>query len=60
MCITPNDNNPKFYFKKMNNIKDSINKNLKLSMGMSQDYQEALMEGSNLIRVGSMLFEKDI
>jgi len=60
MCIPPNDDDSKFYFKKMSIIRNSIDKNLKLSMGMSQDYKEALMEGSDLIRVGSMIFEKDI
>lgn len=57
MCIPPNDNNPLFYFKKMRGLRDSINKNLKLSMGMSNDYIEALVEGSDIIRIGSFLFE---
>jgi uncharacterized pyridoxal phosphate-containing UPF0001 family protein len=29
---------------------------LKLSMGMSQDYKLALREGSDIIRIGSLLF----
>lgn len=29
-----------------------------ISMGMSGDYQIALEEGSNMIRIGTMLFEK--
>ncbi len=57
MCIPPNDNNSLFYFKKMKILRDSINKDLKMSMGMSKDYQQALIEGSDLIRVGSILFE---
>jgi len=32
-------------------------RNLKLSMGMSQDYQIALQEGSNWIRLGTSMFE---
>lgn len=28
-----------------------------LSMGMSQDYREALLEGANVLRIGSLLFE---
>jgi len=56
MCIPPNDNNPKYYFEEMIKIKNNINSNLKLSMGMSQDYSQALLCGSNLIRVGSKIF----
>lgn len=56
MCIPPNDNNPNYYFEKMKKIKDNIDPNLKLSMGMSQDYIEALKCSSNLIRVGSKIF----
>jgi len=37
--------------KKMDNIKMSI-----LSMGMSGDYKEAILEGSTMIRVGSSIF----
>ena len=57
MCIPPNDENPKFYFEEMKKIKNKIDINLKLSMGMSQDYLEALQCGSNLIRVGSKIFK---
>ena len=56
MCIPPNDENSKFYFEEMKKIKNKIDINLKLSMGMSQDYLEALQCGSNLIRVGSKIF----
>lgn len=34
---------------------DNINMNI-LSMGMSGDYKEAILEGSNLVRVGSAVF----
>lgn len=56
MCIPPNHENPEFYFKSMVEIKNSINPNLKLSMGMSNDYITALKYGSNLIRIGSLVF----
>ncbi len=56
MCIPPNDNNPKYYFEEMIKIKNNVNSNLKLSMGMSQDYSQALLCESNLIRVGSKIF----
>jgi len=57
MCIPPLDQPAEFYFKKMVEIKNSVNPNLKLSMGMSNDYKLALDLGSNLIRVGSLLFK---
>jgi len=57
MCIPPNNNNPEPFFNKMLSIRDSLSSSLSLSMGMSSDYQEALKMGSNLIRVGSKIFE---
>ncbi|MBQ3004797.1 MAG: YggS family pyridoxal phosphate-dependent enzyme [Clostridia bacterium] len=35
--------------------RDNINMNV-LSMGMSGDYKEAILEGSNLVRIGSSIF----
>ena len=57
MCIPPNDNNSDKYFEQMVKLKNKINKNLKLSMGMSNDYQQALVSGSDLIRIGSLIFQ---
>ena len=56
MCIPPNTTSVNEYFLEMNKIRKKINPNLKLSMGMSNDYQIALDHHSNLIRVGSMIF----
>ncbi len=56
MCIPPNTRSVKEYFLEMNEIRKKINPNLKLSMGMSNDYQIALDNNSNLIRVGSLIF----
>ena len=56
MCIPPNTRSVKEYFLEMNEIRKKINPNLKLSMGMSNDYQVALENNSNLIRVGSLIF----
>ena len=52
------------YFKKMRLLFEKIN-NLKinnvkmgiLSLGMSHDYKVAIEEGSNLIRIGSLIFD---
>ena len=56
MCIPPNTSYVDEFFFEMNEIRKKINPNLKLSMGMSNDYQIALKRQSNLIRIGSMIF----
>ena len=58
MCIPPNDNESEKYFNLMNKIRDNLNKDLSLSMGMSNDYAKALMAGSNIIRIGSLIFNE--
>ena len=55
MCIPPFEKDSKTYFIKMNEL--SKNLNLKdISMGMSDDYLEAIKHGSTFIRVGSKIF----
>ena len=56
MCIPPFEENPNSYFKKMIELRDNINPKLKLSMGMSNDYEVALSYQSDLVRVGSRIF----
>ena len=56
MCIPPISKLPDSFFTEMLNLKNQINQNLKLSMGMSSDYEVALKTGSDLIRVGSKIF----
>ena len=56
MCIPPNNVDASFYFENMLNLKNKINSNLKLSMGMSNDYFLALRYESNIVRIGSMIF----
>ena len=56
MCIPPNDDEAEKYFKKMIALKNTINADLKLSMGMSNDYKIALANKSNIVRIGSLLF----
>ena len=56
MCIPPLDKDVRIYFEKMKFLRDSLDKKLKLSMGMSNDYEISLNYGSNLIRVGSRIF----
>ena len=57
MCIPPFNKEPYEYFKKMCILRDDINQDLTLSMGMSNDYEIALSFNSNLVRVGSKIFK---
>ena len=57
MCIPPNEENPSYFFQRMVLLRNSIDKSLKLSMGMSNDYNIALDNGSDLIRLGSYIFK---
>ena len=56
MCIPPINNQPDFYFEKMLSLREDLNPKLKLSMGMSNDYEVALKFHSDIIRIGSLLF----
>jgi pyridoxal phosphate enzyme (YggS family) len=59
MCIPPAGLEPSSYFLLMQNLRKKVenrfNINLKLSMGMSDDFQKAIEFGSNEIRVGSAI-----
>ena len=56
MCIPPANVSSDQYFEKMCILRESLNSNLKLSMGMSSDYEVALKFKSDIIRIGSLLF----
>ena len=56
MCIPPISHNPSIYFEKMNELRQSIDPKFKISMGMSNDYETALINHSDLIRIGSRIF----
>ena len=67
MAIIPKGNieENRFYFKQMKSIFDNIStgvyKNISmevLSMGMTHDFELALEEGSNLVRIGEGIFGK--
>ena len=60
--LTDDESELRKYFRETFEVKNDINKkynlNLdELSMGMSNDYREALMEGATIVRIGSKLFE---
>ena len=59
MCIPPEGEDPKIYFKNMLSLNKSLGLN-ELSMGMSNDYISAVDNGATFIRIGSKIFVKDL
>ena len=58
MCIPPAGVDPSILFKKLQHLSsDFFLKDL--SMGMSNDYKEAINLGATYIRIGSAIFNKD-
>tara|TARA_Y100000389_G_scaffold86156_1_gene82883 strand:+ start:1306 stop:1959 length:654 start_codon:yes stop_codon:yes gene_type:complete len=55
MCLPPNENKSSSYFSKMKSLKSVVNVK-ELSMGMSNDYLEAVEHETTYIRVGSKIF----
>ena len=55
MCIPPQEGNSKSYFLEMNKINEKLNLP-DLSMGMSQDYLEAIENKATFLRIGSKIF----
>ena len=55
MCLPPFDEDPSPFFKKMQNLSESL-KLKEISMGMSNDYMDALKFKATFIRVGSKIF----
>ena len=55
MCLPPFDEDPTPFFKKMQNLSESL-KLKEISMGMSNDYMDALRFKATFIRVGSKIF----
>jgi pyridoxal phosphate enzyme (YggS family) len=55
MCIPPLDQDPVIYFKTLKSL--TIQYGLRLcSMGMTNDYREAIQSGTTIIRIGSAIF----
>ena len=59
MAIPPNDGETKKYFKKISDLNSSLGLT-SLSIGMSNDYIEALRFGSSHIRIGTSIFGKEV
>jgi len=59
MCIPPKDGFVTEYFKKMNELNKNLNLK-ELSMGMSEDYLDAIKHGASYVRIGSKIFGQRI
>ena len=55
MCLPPKNNSSSDYFIKMKKILDTINEH-ELSMGMSNDFNDAAINGATFLRIGSKIF----
>ena len=55
MCIPPDNQDPKIFFKEMLNLNNKI-KLYEISMGMTNDYLDALEYGSTYLRIGTGIF----
>ena len=55
MCLPPVGHNPTEFFLKLKELAEA-NKLSELSMGMSNDYKEAINCGSTFVRIGSGIF----
>ena len=59
MCIPPATANAEQFFKKLGEIAKKNNLT-ELSMGMSNDYEDAIKHGSTFVRIGSKIFSGEI
>ena len=57
MCIPPDNQNPKLFFKDLLNLSNKI-KLSEISMGMTNDYLDALEYKSTYLRIGTGIFGK--
>ena len=57
MCIPPDSQNPKHFFKDLMQLNKKINLP-EISMGMTNDYLDALEYGSTYLRIGTGIFGK--
>jgi len=54
MCMPPADSNSQEYFKKLKKAAEQLNLE-DLSMGMSADYEQAILSGSTYLRLGTII-----
>jgi len=56
MCIPPKDDQAIKYFKEIKQLANELNFS-EISMGMSQDYKEAILCGATFVRIGSNIYK---
>ena len=59
MCIPPDEQDPKLFFKELLSLNNKI-KLPEISMGMTNDYLDALEYGSTYLRIGTGIFGRRI
>ena len=57
MCLPPIDSNSEEYFKLLKKTTEALNLN-ELSMGMSSDFEQAILNGSTYLRLGTIILGK--
>ena len=57
MCLPPMDSDPQEYFKLLKKTATKLNLN-ELSMGMSADFELAVLNGSTYLRLGTLIMGK--
>ena len=57
MCLPPIDFNSEEYFKLLKKTAETLNLN-DLSMGMSSDFEQAILNGSTFLRLGTLILGK--
>jgi len=57
MCLPPIDSNSKKYFELLKKTAENLNLN-DLSMGMSSDFEQAVLSGSTYLRLGTIIMGK--
>jgi len=55
MCLPPFDSDSSKYFKTLKKSSEKLNL-VDLSMGMSSDYEQAMLNGSTYLRLGTLIF----
>ena len=58
MCIPPINSDASVYFKRLKYLASNYSFN-ELSMGMSDDYKDAISNGATYVRIGSLIFKEN-
>jgi pyridoxal phosphate enzyme (YggS family) len=56
MGMAAAEGDPRPAFRALRELRERVDPKLKLSMGMSQDFETAIEEGADLVRIGTALF----